>query len=52
MALKTESRMVYIYGLWDPRDSRLRYIGKTINLKSAYKRQRNDKGQFLPKEED
>jgi group I intron endonuclease len=29
-----EERTVYIYGLWDPRDSRLRYIGKTVNLKT------------------
>jgi group I intron endonuclease len=27
-------RTVYIYGLWDCRDNRLRYIGKTVNLKA------------------
>lgn len=33
-----ESRVVYIYGLWDSRDSRLRYIGKTINPKARLRR--------------
>lgn len=31
-------RTVYIYGLWDCRDSRLRYIGKTVNLKARLHR--------------
>ncbi len=31
-------RIVYIYGLWDCRDGRLRYIGKTVNLKARLHR--------------
>lgn len=29
--------MIYIYGLVDPRDNLIRYIGKTNNLKNRYK---------------
>lgn len=29
---------VYIYGLWDPRDGRLRYIGKTVNPRARFYR--------------
>lgn len=31
-------RIVYIYGLWDPRDGRLRYIGKTVNTRNRLAR--------------
>lgn len=35
-------KTVYIYGLWDCRDGRLRYIGKTINLKARLRRHLTD----------
>lgn len=29
-------RIIYIYALVDPRDNRIRYIGKTVNIKKRY----------------
>jgi hypothetical protein len=30
----------YIYGLYDPRDNQIRYVGRTINMKHRYKQHR------------
>lgn len=35
--------MIYIYALIDPRNSKIRYIGKTVNLKARLQNQLNEK---------